>query len=113
MRWYFDSMKIVTHEDTRQIIISDFPLPSIIAVDHELDYFDIDEGTFNSFSEKDYNQINRKAKDFITQKAMESELRNSANEREKELKETLKFICSSMGWQLIFKERPMTPPYNG
>jgi len=109
----FDSMTITTHEDERKIVIDEFPLPSVISVDHNLDYFDIDEGTFNSFSEKDYNEINKKAKEFITQKAMETRLRESAYIREKELKDMMKFICREMGWELIFKERPISPPFNG
>ena len=109
----FDSMNIVTNEDTRQIIIDDFPYASILAVDHELDYFDIDEGTFNSFSEKDYNAINKEAKDFIARKAMDTRLRDSANAREKELKDMMKFICANMGWELVFKDRPINPPYKG
>jgi hypothetical protein len=108
----FDSMNIVTHEDTRQIIVDDFPYPSVIAIDHQLDYFDIDEGTFNSFSEKDYNELSKKAKAFVAHKAMETQLRDSANERKKELKEMMRLICANMGWELIFKDKPLTAPYS-
>ena len=109
----FDSMTVETYEDQNKIVISDFPVPSIISVDHDLDYYDVKDWTLYRFSEKDYNNINTKAKDFIKRKAMDSQLRESAFEREKELKDMMKLICRSMGWELEFKEKDTNPPYSG
>jgi hypothetical protein len=37
----------------------------LISLDHTLDYYDISEGTFNSFSAEDYNKINNDVKEHI------------------------------------------------
>jgi hypothetical protein len=56
--------------DQNLIIIRNIPdTPQIISIDHQLDYYDISEGTFNSFSETDYNKINQNAKSFIEEKS--------------------------------------------
>jgi hypothetical protein len=48
--------------------------PEIISIDHQIDYYDISQGSFNSFSEKDYNKIQKNAKDMIAKKAGTGEL---------------------------------------
>ncbi|MBK9982670.1 MAG: DUF4230 domain-containing protein [Saprospiraceae bacterium] len=46
-------------------MISGMPPAEILSVDHDLDYYDLSEGFFNSFSTEDYNKINADAKDFV------------------------------------------------
>ncbi len=87
--------------DQNLIIIRNIPdTPQIISIDHQLDYYDISEGTFNSFSETDYNKINQNAKSFIEEKARQSDLLPKAKEQGIEMLELIRFIAESAGWKV-------------
>jgi hypothetical protein len=63
---------------TKTIMISNMPDPEIMSIDHDLDYYDITEGSFNSFEEADYNKMNANAKEKIRKEALNSGLFLSA-----------------------------------
>ncbi len=91
---------IESFPDEKRITVSKFPAPRILGIDHELDYYDITEGTFNSFTEEDFNKINRQAKERIRQKALESKLFEMADQQAYEVLQLMGFIVTSAGWQL-------------
>ena len=99
------SMKLEAQPDSKRIIISNIPDPEIISIDHDLDYYDITEGTFNSFSEADYNQINRNAKEEIRKKAMGSDLFLAAEEQSNQLLDIIKFMVEGAGWTLEYRTK--------
>jgi len=98
-------MSIEAIPEKKLLIISDLPDPSIISIDHDLDYYDITEGTFNSFSEEDYTMMNRNAKDKIRQTAISSDLFLAAEEQSNNMLDLIKFMVEGAGWQLQFKPR--------
>ena len=98
-------MSIEVIPERKLLIISDLPDPSIISIDHDLDYYDITEGTFNTFSEEDYNMMNRNAKEKIKQAAISSDLFLAAEEQSNNMLDLIKFMVEGAGWQLQFKPR--------
>ena len=93
------------------IIIKNIPdSAQIISIDHQLDYYDISEGTFNSFSEADYNKINQNARDFIEQKARQSNLLPKASEQGVNILEAIRFMAESAGWRVQMGENAPPPP---
>lgn len=98
-------MKIDAYPDERLIVISHIPDPSIISIDHDLDYYDISEGTFNSFSEDDYDRINRNAKQFIEDKALQSDLMQRAEEQGNRILEVIEFMAVNSGWTVKYQSR--------
>jgi hypothetical protein len=93
------------------IIIKNIPdSAQIISIDHQLDYYDISEGTFNSFSEADYNKINQNARDFIEQKALESNLLPKASEQGIKILEVIRFMAESAGWRVQMGDNAPPPP---
>jgi len=93
------------------IIIKNIPdSAQIISIDHQLDYYDISEGTFNSFSEADYNKINQNARDFIEQKARQSNLLPKASEQGVNILEAIRFMAESAGWRVQMGENTPPPP---
>ena len=93
------------------IIIKNIPdSAQIISIDHQLDYYDISEGTFNSFSEADYNKINQNARDFIEQKARQSNLLPKASEQGVNILEAIRFMAESAGWRVQMGEKAPPPP---
>jgi len=94
-----DQLKIEALPESKTILVSQMPEPEILSIDHDLDYYDISEGTFNSFTEADYNKINTNAKKYIETKAKESNLIETARKEGNQALELMKFIAESAGWK--------------
>ena len=69
-----------------------------------MEYYDISEGLFVSFSKEDYTSIQKKAKKDIEQIALESGLINSAEEQKEDLISMLHLTLNNIGWELIIKD---------
>lgn len=90
---------------TRTITISNMPDPEIISIDHDLDYYDITEGTFNAFTEADYNTMNKNAKEKVRKEALDSDLFLTAEAESAQLLEIIEFMVEGTGWTLVYKPR--------
>lgn len=88
---------------TRKIRITDPGTPEIISVEHEVDYYDLTSGTFNRFSEADLNTLNERARNFITQVALKSNLVDLANTRKTEIYEALRKIAETAGYEFVIE----------
>jgi len=82
------------------LYIGPLPAPELISLDHDIDYYDITEGTFNSFSTEDFNKINNEAKEYIRNVALKSELPQRALTQSQKSVETIKIIAQSAGWKI-------------
>ncbi len=100
----FEGIDIETNEKSRTITLGPIPKVEILSIDHDSDYYDISEGTFNSFSEKDYNELQKNAKEYIRNIALESDLVSTAEEQRNELMELIRFYVESVGWTLVIVE---------
>ncbi|RMF24616.1 MAG: DUF4230 domain-containing protein [Bacteroidetes bacterium] len=94
--------------EERLIVLSNLPDPEILSIDHDIDYYDIQEGIFNSFSREDYNRLNAEAKELIRKRALESHLFLVAEEQSNQLQEMMRFMAESAGWTLRFQPRTPT-----
>ncbi len=100
-----NQMKVEAFPTEKRIVISNLPDPEILSIDHDLDYYDLSEGTFNSFSTEDYNKINTNAKAEIEKKALESDLFLVAEEQSDNMLEMIGVMVESIGWELEYRER--------
>jgi hypothetical protein len=73
-----------------------------------VDFYDLPSGTFNKFAEGDLNELQKRAKNFISEVAMQSNLVELANARKAEIYETLRIIAESAGYTLVIV--PMNQP---
>ena len=101
-----DKLNIETDAASKTVRMSAIPAPEILSMDHNLDYYDIQEGAFNSFSPADYNRLNDKAKDFVRNKAKDSDLFTRALERRDDIYSTIRFLVEGMGWTLKIDQEP-------
>jgi len=101
----FEKVKLTVDEDSKTIYIGDFPEAEILSMEHDLDYYDISQGSFNTFSSKDYNQINKNVKEFARAKAIDSKLLESAEEQKEEIIDMLKTIIQATGWKVVVNEK--------
>ncbi len=97
-----ENMKIEANDLTKIISISNVPDPEILSIDHDVDYYDIQEGTFNSFTEQELTDLNRRAKKFIEEKAQSDELGllPAAEEQKLKMLESLKMIANTAGYEV-------------
>lgn len=101
-----EQLSLETDQAGKTIWINALPEPTILSIDHDLDYYDISEGLFTSFSEADYNKILSEAKDLIRKKASESSLLAEASAQGKDFLDMVRLIAESSGWQLKIRSRP-------
>jgi len=97
------NMQIDADALTKTITISELPDPEILSIDHDLDYYDLTEGLFNSFTAQELTRLNEKAKNYIREKADESDLIIAAVEQGNKTTDIIKFMAESMGWTVKYK----------
>lgn len=85
---------------TKTIRMSALSKPEILSIDHTLDYYDISEGLFASFTPEDYTRINQRAKDLIRDQALKSNLMPAAEEQAGKMLDLIRFMVESAGWRL-------------
>ncbi len=102
-----EKMQIEMDVSNRRIFISNLPDPEILSIDHSIDYYDIQEGTFNYFTPEDYTLLNQRAKAFIREKARQSELFEMAARQGNEMLEIIEFMAESAGWTVEYREEEM------
>lgn len=100
-----DSSSIKADQAMKTITIQTSARPQILSTDIEMDYFDLQQGTFNQFTPEELNQLRDKVKDIIIRKASAAEYLQRATIRHQQLMNTLRQYCAMAGWQLIIKEK--------
>ncbi|NNF33853.1 MAG: DUF4230 domain-containing protein [Saprospiraceae bacterium] len=100
----FEKMTIDIDETNKIIRVTHFPEAEILSIDHDLDYYDISQGTFNRFTTEDYNMINSRAKEYVAEKAKDSDLLQAAEEQKQDLIDMINLLIQSGGWTLKVQE---------
>lgn len=95
-----ENMKFEALPDQKILRISQMPDPSILSIDHDVDYYDLQQGTFNSFTPKDYTKLNKNAKEYIEAKALESDLMKTAESQVNTTLKVIQFMVEEAGWEL-------------
>jgi len=99
-----NNLKFDLDKETWTLYIRNVPSePEVISIDHQIDYYDISQGSFNSFSEKDYNKIQKNAKEMIAKKAANGELMERAKKQGLEILDLIKFMAEGAGWKVVIE----------
>ena len=101
----FEKMQINVKPNLKLIEINNFPQPEILSIDHNLDYYDISEGVFNSFEPEDLNKLNKEAKSKIENSALNSDLLQRAKDQKDDLIQMLSLLIENSGYELQIKEQ--------
>jgi hypothetical protein len=94
-------MNMKADSKTKTLTVSKLPQAQVLSIDHDLSYYDISEGTFNSFSAEDYTKIQGKVKDFIKDKAEQSDLKQRAQTQGNQMLDVIRFMVESAGWKMV------------
>ncbi len=94
----------VTADSLRRIItLSNLPEPEILSIDHEIEYRDLEESWFNSFTTEDYTNLNKNAKEALRVQAAESRLLEEAQLEGNQMIEVIRFMTEAAGWRLVLE----------
>ncbi len=101
----YDLQKIFMHADNekKEIILTNFPEPEVISIEPELEFYDIQNGLFNTFTPNDLTSLNKEAKKHILEKIPESGLMDTAKREAVEAVLLIEKIVETIGWKLDYK----------
>ena len=99
----FENLSINVNHEEHTITIEKFPNPEILSIEHDMDYYNFENGLFNMITNKDITDMGIEAKQFIADKAIESDLFERAEEQKSELFDMLAMAMQVSGWKLKLK----------
>lgn len=73
--------------------------PTLLSLEHDVDYFDMEEGAFTSFTAEDHTKINAQAKEMIRGKVPSSGLYEAAEAQRDEMLKILRAVVENSGWR--------------
>ncbi len=88
--------------DKKRIVLSEFPEPEVLSIEPDIQFYDIKNGLFNSFSSEDLTDLNAKAKEHIREKIPESGLLDTAKKEALEAVLIIEKIVETIGWKLDY-----------
>jgi hypothetical protein len=100
----FEKVKLTIDSLAHTVTLDQMPAAEILSIEHDIDYYDLDQGTFNEFTKEEYTTYQRKAKDLITQKAASDPLIKEASQQKEDYISMMDMALKSAGWKLIVKE---------
>lgn len=107
----FDLEKVsITADSTNRVLtLSNLPEPEILSIDHQVQYRNLEESFFNSFSAEDYTSLNHNAKEMLRQKVAESDLMEQARGQGNQMIDVIRFMAESLGWTVKLDEANIAP----
>lgn len=99
----FEKINISVDSLSKTVTFNELPQAEILSIDHDIDYYDISEGTFSSFTPEEYNAIQKKAKNLIANKAKNTPLIAEAEKQKAEYLKMIDMALTSAGWKLVIK----------
>lgn len=102
--WEIDSVNKI-------IRVNNMPEPEIISMDHNVQYYDMQEGMFNTFKEQDLTDINLVIKQKLRESTEKGPLMEKARNEGLEQLELIQMLVENAGWTFISsKESRLSVP---
>ena len=95
-------VEIESDIDNKRIILTNFPQPEVLSIEPELEFYDIQNGMFNSFSPDDLTTLNNEAKNHILEKIPGSGLMETAQKEALQAVLVMESIVATIGWKLDY-----------
>lgn len=96
-----DKLVLDWDEDLRTVQVVTWPEVEILSIEHDLEYYDIQEGSFNGFDAEKLTEIQDGAKKFLEHKALEGKILERARSRQHLFKDQMAYLLSKGGWTWI------------
>ncbi|HDR52859.1 MAG TPA: DUF4230 domain-containing protein [Mariniphaga anaerophila] len=107
----FDLAKIhiEMQPEKRRVLLSHFPDPEIMSMETDLEFYDVQKGLINKFSEVDLTNMNIKSKEFIREKIERSYLFDIARNQAADTVAVIRQLIDSVGWELVAEDLELPP----
>ena len=79
------------------------PEPEILSLEHDLDYYDLQAGVFNTFTTEEYNKVQDYAKEEIRKQALASNLFDAAREQGNEAIALIEILAETAGYKVVYE----------
>lgn len=89
--------------------IGQLPEPQILSIDTDLNYYDLENGLFNSFTPAELSKLQKTARDTMQYAAMHSKLIPTAREQAKEMFSLVTQLAEESGWRVQYDQAPALP----
>ena len=99
-----DQSEIEVRESERMIVFLKLPAPQILALEVDMDYYDLEAGMFNAFTAEDMNKIEKDVKAKMRSKVEQSDLYRQAEIRKLDIYRNLREKAALTGWKVAYKE---------
>ena len=104
-----EGMDLNVDERTKTITLRGMSAPQVLSMEHDVDYYDMEAGTFNPFTAQDLTKMEATAKNMIRAKIPESGLFRTAAERKQEMITVIRVLVESSGWTFVDASSETTP----
>jgi len=94
-----EALNLKIDEKTRTITLLGMDKPKLLSLEHDVDYFDIEAGSFTSFTAADHTRINAQAKELIRGKVPGSGLYEAAETQRDAMLMVLRAVVENSGWR--------------
>jgi hypothetical protein len=99
-----DEAEIEVRESERMIVFLKLPAPQILALEVDMDYYDLEAGMFNAFTAEDMNKIDKDVKSRMRSKVEQSDLYRQAEIRKLDIYRNLREMAALTGWKVAYKD---------
>ena len=93
-------MDYAVDKDSKTITLVNKPAPEV-SVEPEIQYFDLQESTFDTFDKDDYNKLNSRAVIKLNEKIEKSNLKQVAREELETILNDIQIVGKELGWRVI------------
>lgn len=94
-----EDLNLDIDEESRTVTLLGMDKPTLLSLEHDVDYYDIEEGTFTSFTAADHTRINAQAKEMIRGKVPSSGLYEAAEAQRDDMLMVLRAVVENSGWR--------------
>src|SRR5690606_8227833 len=100
-----EGMSLKADQESRTITLFAPDDPQILSVEHDVDYYDLKEGLFNSFSPRELTRLTGKAKQQVIEKVPMTGLFHEAHRQRDDMIGMMRGIAETAGWKLELGDR--------
>ncbi len=101
-----EGLGIRVDEERHTVWLEAPPEPQVLAIDHDIAYYDLEEGAFNEFSATDLTRLNADAKRQIASQVQGSGLFIEAERQRDAVVEAVRALVENAGWKLELGWQP-------
>lgn len=101
-----EGLGIRVDEERHTVWLEAPPEPQVLAIDHDIAYYDLEEGAFNEFSADDLTRLNADAKRQIASQVQGGGLFTEAERQRDAVVEAVRALVENAGWKLELGWQP-------